>query len=51
MNEIEKAVIATMVAQELLKIEKKILAIKIIRFMYSATLRDAVDFVNSLETK
>lgn len=51
MSEIEKAVLAVMITNELLRNEKKILAIKIIRFMYNATLRDAMDFVNRLETK
>lgn len=51
MNELEKAITAVMIAQELLQNGKKILAIKIIRFMYNATLRDAKDFVDRLETK
>lgn len=51
MNEIEKAVLAVMVVDELLKIDRKILAIKIIRFIYNANLRDAKDFVDRLEKK
>ncbi|KKN32344.1 hypothetical protein LCGC14_0814940 [marine sediment metagenome] len=51
MNELEKAVLAVMITQELLKNEKKILAIKIIRFMYGADLRDGKDFVDRLETR
>lgn len=51
MNEIEKAALAVMVTDELLSIDKKILAIKIIRFMYNAHLRDAKDFVDRLEKK
>ena len=51
MSEIEKAILAVMVADELLKRKQKILAIKIIRFMYNATLRDAKDFVDRLEAK
>ena len=50
MNELEKATLATMVVQELLKREEKILAVKIVRFMYDETLRNALDFVNRLET-
>ncbi len=51
MTEIEKAVLAVMVTDELLSISKKITAIKIIRFMYGATLCDAKDFVDRLEKK
>ncbi len=38
MSEIEKAMLAVMIVQELLPRTNKILAIKIIRFMYNATL-------------
>ncbi len=51
MSEIEKTTLAVMITQELLKHGKKILAVVIIRFMYHATLRDAKDFVDRLETK
>ena len=51
MNEIEKAVLAVMVTDELLERKQKSLAIKIVRFMYNANLRDALDFVNRLEAK
>ena len=51
MSEIEKTILAVMITQELLKNEKKILAIKIIRFMYNANLSDAKHFVDRLETK
>ena len=51
MTKIEKAVLAVMVTDELLSISKKILAIKIIRFMYDATLCDAKDFVDRPEKK
>ena len=49
MNDIEKVILAVMVSQELLKINKKILAIKIIRFMYNANLPDAKQFVDRLQ--
>ena len=51
MNEIEKTVLAVMVTDELLERKQKILAIKIVRLMYSATLQEAKDFVDRLETK
>lgn len=51
MTELEKALLAVMIVQELLPRTNRILAIKIIRFMYNATLRDAKDFVDRLETK
>ena len=51
MNEIEKAVLAVMVTDELLERKQKIPAIKIVCFMYRATLREAKDFVDRLETK
>ncbi|KKM75821.1 hypothetical protein LCGC14_1386310 [marine sediment metagenome] len=49
MSDIEKAILAIMIAQELLKADRKILAIKIIRFMYHANLPDAKQFVDSLQ--
>ena len=51
MNELEKVNLAVMIVKELLKINEKIKAIKIVRYMYNATLRDAKDFVDSLETR
>ena len=51
MNEIEKARLAIMVTDELLERRQKMLAIKIVRFMYSATLQEAKDFVEGLEAE
>ena len=49
MSEIEKTILAVMIVSELLKAKKKILAIKIIRFMYGAGLINAKRLVDSLE--
>lgn len=49
MGDLEKATLAVMIVQELLSIDRKILAIKIIRFMYSATLGCAKQFVDRLQ--
>ncbi len=49
MNEIEKAILAIMVTGELLRVKKKILAIKIVMFMYMANLKDAKAFVERIE--
>ncbi len=48
-SDIEKALLAIMIAQELLKADRKILAIKILRFMYHADLPDAKQFVDTLQ--
>ncbi len=49
MSEIEKTILAVMIAGELLKVNKKILAIKIIRFMFQANLPDAKQLVDRLQ--
>ena len=48
-HDLEKADIAVTVVGELLSIEQKILAVKIIRYMYGASLAQAKKFVDSVE--
>jgi ribosomal protein L7/L12 len=49
MTEMEKAVLAFLMVHELLKAEKKILAIKMVRFMYNANLADGKALVDMIE--
>ncbi len=49
MTGLEKATFAIKMVSELLVRQEKILAIKFIRMLYSETLRNAKDFVDSLE--
>ena len=49
MSEIEKALLALVITKELLTANKKILAIKIIRLMYNANLKDAKELVDRIE--
>ena len=50
MSEIEKAELAIMLTGELLKQNRKILAIKIIRYMYKANLPEAKRFVDKIQS-
>lgn len=49
MKELEKTKLAIWLVCELLNAEKKIMAIKMIRYMYSANLVDAKRFVDTLQ--
>ena len=49
MSELEKTILAVKIVGELLKINKKILAVKIVRFMYPTGLPEAKEFVDSLQ--
>ena len=50
MTEIEKAELAIMLVDGLLKQDSKILAIKIVRFMYKANLVEAKRFVDKIQS-
>ena len=49
MTEIEKAKFAVMFVGDLLSIEKKILAVKVVKYMYSTGLKNAKQFVDEIE--
>ena len=49
MSEIEKTLLAIVITNELLNASKKILAIKIVRLMYSINLKDAKELVDRIE--
>ncbi len=50
MNEIEKAQLAVVVVKDLLSIKRKIVAIKIVRQIYSVGVKEAKDFVDAVES-
>ncbi len=49
MNEARRAYIALILASELLRVDKKILAIKLVRTIFGSGLKDAADFVKTVE--
>ncbi len=49
MTEIEKAVFATELVNDLLKLNKKILAVKLLRLFYKTGLKQAKDFADQIE--
>jgi ribosomal protein L7/L12 len=49
MTEMEKVILGNMIVYELLKNEKKILAVKIIRFMYDTGLPEAKEYIDYIQ--